>query len=297
MNMPNCTSASKNQSCAPKQEQGANSIEISKKLHAQKEAGLQYWKGAFDDSNDDTRRHFAILDTALPILQQVRPKTLLSIGDSRGREAAYFKKKLNIRTIASDLDTSKLSPAVADGFIDECRRIDVEDIDMESDSVDVVITKESFHHWPRPMLGLYEMIRVAKLGVLLIEPNDCCSIPQSNQFPTTESYRDSYESVGNYKYQISAREILKSAWAMGLKAVIVRGTNDPFRPGKVFDDWKIERDRLDLLGFEGKRQFNLLTIYIHKNGALGDIQLPKHYALHHRPVNPHSPLELGNESI
>ena len=32
---------------------------------------------------------------------------------------------------------------------------------FEDNSFDIVFTKESMHHWPRPYLGIYEMLRVA----------------------------------------------------------------------------------------------------------------------------------------
>ena len=38
-------------------------------------------------------------------------------------------------------------------------------------SVDFVQCKESFHHFPRPMVSFYEMMRVARYGVLCASPS------------------------------------------------------------------------------------------------------------------------------
>lgn len=48
-----------------------------------------------------------------------------------------------------------------------------EKLPFDSASFDVVFCKEGLHHLVRPVLGLYEMLRVARKGVILIEPFDC----------------------------------------------------------------------------------------------------------------------------
>ena len=47
-----------------------------------------------------------------------------------------------------------------------------ENLSFEDKTIDFILCKESYHHFPRPMVALYEMLRVARNGVLLIEPND-----------------------------------------------------------------------------------------------------------------------------
>ena len=57
---------------------------------------MEYWPGAFDEINEDTKRHFTMLETALPIIRALQPKSILTIGDNRGRDAAYLKKLLAV---------------------------------------------------------------------------------------------------------------------------------------------------------------------------------------------------------
>jgi len=263
-----------------------NSVDKSKEAHRSNESSASYWAGAFDPLNDDTKRHLSLLSTALPLLQSIRPKNILTIGDNRGRDAFFFKDSLGCHSVASDLDISKLIPAKNDGFISDCVSVDVENIPFEENAFDIVLAKESFHHWPRPMLGLYEMLRVSKFGIILIEPNDCIHGP-IQPYPDVNIFSDQYEDVGNYKYQISVREVLKASWSLYLDRVLVKGFNDPYTEKFKFDNWIIEKDKLDLLGENGTRQFNLVTIFIEKESNSFDMNLlNNYYKLYTRPQNP-----------
>lgn len=41
---------------------------------------------------------------------------------------------------------------------------------LQDDAFDYVLCKDSYHHMPRPMIALYQMLRVARRAVVLIEP-------------------------------------------------------------------------------------------------------------------------------
>lgn len=252
----------------------ANFTSQSKLLH--KQYAQQYWAGAFDPEHPDTQRHYCMLSSSDGLLDHLGPKSILSVGDNLARDAGYFKRRFpSARCIASDLYADGISQAVQDGWVDEVLSADIEHLPFADESIDCVIAKEAFHHWPRPMLGFYEMLRVARKGVLLIEPYDCMHKPPS-PFPVAGSFIDDYEPVGNYKYQISLREILKAAWALYLPAVAAVGFNDPYQPDRSVQEWLIEKAKLDILGDQGERQFNLMSIAIYKVGhephvdSLGD---------------------------
>jgi len=261
-------------------------INDSKAKHKEHEAAMGYWPGAFDDKYDDTKRHFKILETVLPIVMALQPKTILTIGDNRGRDAAYFRKMVGCHSIASDLDISKLIPAKNDGFIDDCKIIDVEKIDYPDNSIDIVVVKESFHHWPRPMLGFYEVLRIAKCGVILIEPNDFAIDGIINPYVQESSFSDWYEKVGNFAYKISLREILKSSWALYLDTVLAKGLNDPYSTPFYYDDWIVKKNELDELGKSGLRQFNLMAIFVEKEKNSIDISKVEGFKIYKRPINP-----------
>ena len=162
----------------------------------------------------------------------------LTIGDFSGIDAAYIKKK-GAYTVASDLSLKTLEEDVLPlGLIDECSIQNVEKISFNDNSFDYVCCKEAYHHFPRPAIGFYEMIRVAKKGVIVIEPNDI-----GISFPILSFIRNildrintgllkkiwknqySYEVVGNYVYKISFREFEKMAVGLNLPCIAVKGFN------------------------------------------------------------------------
>lgn len=240
---------------------GSDFLAQSKKLHSQGEA-KKFWRGAYTLDNFDSLRHHQLTIEGLALVKGANIQSCLSIGDNRARDAAFAKKELNCYATASDLNIESMQRAVSEGFVDEILDIDVEKIPHKDASIDLVIAKESFHHWPRPFVGLYEMIRVAKKAVLLIEPFDVMKgepLPYHNP----SQFNDSYEQVGNYKYSLSLREILKVAWALRLPAVCARGFNDPAPPGdNDFNAWKLKKDHLDSLGDNNSRQYNLMAVAI-----------------------------------
>jgi SAM-dependent methyltransferase len=263
-------------------------IDLSKEKHKLHEAAMTYWVGAFDEKFDDTKRHYEMLKTALPIVELIKPANILTIGDNRGRDAAYFKNKIGCHVTASDLDISKIEPAKNDGYIDDFKIIDVEKIQLPDNSVDLIIVKESFHHWPRPMLGFYEVLRVARMGVILIEPYDSFCGEKVNPYINKNDYSDQYEEVGNFLYRISLREILKSAWSLYMNRVVTFGFNDPYSADFTYEKWMDEKKYLDELGKSGKRQFNLMTIFVEKIRLNFEYENElKEYTTYIRPLNKH----------
>lgn len=261
-------------------------INESKQIHSVKESH-DYWPGAFDPAHADTARHHVMLSYALPIMKAFNAKNILTIGDNRARDAAYYKKELGIYSVASDLNSSKIKQAVIDGYVDEAVDIDVESISFEDDAFDFVLAKESFHHWPRPILGLYECLRVARLGIFLIEPFDGSS-GTNQSYPSELCFHDSYEEVGNYKYQISLREMHKIAWSLRLPGVIAKGFNDPYTANLDLDRYLIEKSHLDELGQNNLRQFNLMMIFIAKQWPENQFStwIDNTYNIRLRPINP-----------
>jgi SAM-dependent methyltransferase len=260
-------------------------IKESKEKHRNYEAAYAYWAGAFDENHDDTKRHFEMLMTSLPIVEALAPKKILTIGDNRGRDAAFFKFKTSSYVIASDLDISKLIPAKNDGYIDECRIEDVEKLSFDDNSIDLIVIKESFHHWPRPMLGFYECLRVSRYGIILIEPYDFNFGLKPNAYISENDFEDAYEEVGNYKYQISLREIIKATWSLYLDNIYVVGFNDPYKSPFKFDEWLIEKKKLDDLGEQNSRQFNLMTIFVEKEKGSLKLNSENLYKKYKRPKN------------
>lgn len=175
------------------------------------------------------------LEILKPILKT--KNTWLTIGDYNGFEAKYFYEH-NQSVIASDISDAFLKEAKAENLIIEYRKENVEHLNFNEDSFDYVSCREAFHHFPRAYLGIYEMIRVAKKGVILIEPIDLlsklplvllikniCDLINPYFINKIWKNRFSWETVGNYVFKISEREIEKIAMGIGLSCIAFKEIN------------------------------------------------------------------------
>ncbi len=166
-----------------------------------------------------------------------RRNTWLTIGDYNGFEAQYLLEH-GQEAVASDISDTFLKEAKEEGLINAYRKENVERINLEENSFDYVSCREAFHHFPRAYLGLYEMIRVAKKGAIIVEPVDpLMTMPlmlwiknlcdRINPLLINKLWKNrfSWETVGNYVFKISEREIEKMAMGIGLPCIAFRTCN------------------------------------------------------------------------
>ena len=135
----------------------------------EKEKHAKSW---LDVDTVDAWLHARLFKSIDPLFITYTDATWLTIGDGQfGREAHYIREK-GLKVLATDISDLLLKEGKAMGYIDDYRKENAESLSFLDNSFDFVLCKGSFHHFPRPMIGLYEMLRVAKKGVVLIEPND-----------------------------------------------------------------------------------------------------------------------------
>src|SRR5690606_20250729 len=113
----------------------------------------------------------SIFFNCLDPLLKSEDQTWLTIGDAYGFDAQYINEKGNEAT-ASDLNTDFLKIAQQEGIITNYSSQNAEHLSFEDHQFDYLLCKEAYHHFPRPYAALYEMIRVAKKGIVIIEPQD-----------------------------------------------------------------------------------------------------------------------------
>jgi ubiquinone/menaquinone biosynthesis C-methylase UbiE len=214
-------------------------------LHDEEKRKLtQTW---YEKNTVDYWRHKRMYDCLLPVLETYRSAKWLTVGDGRcGTDANYLKKNGGL-ALATDLSVNLLAEAKQAGFIDDYKKENVEALSFADNEFDFTLCKESYHHFPRPILGLYEMLRVSRRGVVLIEPNDGFSFSRISDLPKLffllakaivkfiisgkKLNRNSYEPVGNYISRISEREIEKISLALNYPAIAFKGLNDYYLPG------------------------------------------------------------------
>jgi ubiquinone/menaquinone biosynthesis C-methylase UbiE len=140
-----------------------------KHIGKQTDDKLKIWR---DEDTTDAYVHNEVYNLLNPIVKACPSADWLTLGDGRGGTDAHALKIRGAKAHASDLTTQHLEKAVEAGFIDECSAQNAENITFADEYFDFVLCKESYHHFPKPMIAVYEMLRVSKCGVVIIEPCD-----------------------------------------------------------------------------------------------------------------------------
>jgi len=173
-------------------------------------------------------------------LLECKAQTWLTVGDPYGFDAEYILRQDN-DALATDLNTDMLKVAFNEGIVTAFSAENAERLSFEDNRFDFVLCKESYHHFPRPYAALYEMIRVARKGIIIIEPQDPISkMPallfvvnllaaiKNSLVAKVWKNRFSYEPVGNFVYKVSEREFEKFAAGINLPMLAFKTFNPNF---------------------------------------------------------------------
>lgn len=141
--------------------------------------------------------------------------TVLVASSGSGIDGHYLKKMFSsVRIFFSDINLwgmEKLrsnfpeEPAV---LTDNCR------LSFKNDSFDYAFIAASLHHLKEPVNGLYELLRVARRGVIVIEPNDSLLCRLFIKLGLAHEYEFEH---GNYIFRFSGRDVSKISKALFYK--------------------------------------------------------------------------------
>lgn len=187
-------------------------------------------------------RQERMLGTLDPILTAQPDSRWLTVGDGRLATEARFIADRGPEAHPTDISTELLAEAKRRGLIDDYSQENAEALSFDDSTFDYVLCKQSYHHFPRPYIALYEMLRVANQGLVLIEPNDSKLHENVRSEPILRRLLNSikrlrgdddrvpvppiFEPSGNYVFTISRREIEKVALGLNHAAVAFKGIND-----------------------------------------------------------------------
>lgn len=218
-------------------------------------------------NNIDYWRHERMYNLIKPFLNS--GDKWLTVGDGVATDANWLMEQ-GIDVVASDISSKYLMEAKKKGYIKEWSEENAEKLSFDDNSFDYVLCKQSYHHFPRPYIAVYEMMRVARKGIILIEPNDVIlhfplllaakNLMDRINVDLINKYwknRYSFEETGNYVYKVSEREIEKIAMGVNANSVAFKGLNDHFDDKldtlstpidkKVFQIFKKKIDRKNFL--------------------------------------------------
>lgn len=195
----------------------------------------------------DYWRHKKIRDSLLPIIKHFPESTWLTVGDGRyGTDANYLLDNKLIAH-ASDIQDELLKIGNQKGFIKDFSRQNAEKLSFPDSQFDFVYCKESYHHFPRPAIAVYEMLRVAKVGIILQEPKDSYLIQSSKEaffyilkkiikiLLLRKKSAHKFENSGNYLYSLSPRELQKYALGLHYKFIAYKVQQDYYIKGVEFE--------------------------------------------------------------
>jgi SAM-dependent methyltransferase len=183
----------------------------------------------------DAWRHRRMLESILPIVEEFPDGQWLTVGDGKfGTDAAFLQTR-GVDVTSTSISTYTLEIAHSRGYIRKYAAENAEALSLANSSVDFVLCKESYHHFPRPPLGFYEMLRVARRAVILIEPVESkgrvfAFLKTMIKRALRDGASDQFEESGNFIYRLSIRETSKMLTALSYTCLAWKGINDFWYP-------------------------------------------------------------------
>ena len=189
--------------------------------------------------------------------------------------------------MATDISSTLLEVAAEQRLITSFSAENAEALSFGDQQFDYVLCKDAYHHFPRPMKALYEMLRVSSKGVVLIEPSDHEVHGRVLDFLQRQVGKirarlsgrqyDSgqYETSGNYVYRASKYELKKVALGLNYPAIAFKGINDYYHEdmlneragdnGPYLKRAKVVIALLDLLCKLKLRDYRLVVVVLIKH--------------------------------
>ncbi len=179
----------------------------------------------------DNWRHLRLREGLLPILAHGPGSSWLTIGDGNYGSDAYFLNQHGANAVATSLTDTTLVVAAEKGFISEYRAENAECLSAADQSVDYTLCKEAYHHFPRPAVAFYEMMRVSRKAAIFIEPAEGHGriLNRFKRWMKRQLRGDKefeFEVSGNYIFRLSVREMEKMMIAMNGKTIAYKYIND-----------------------------------------------------------------------
>jgi SAM-dependent methyltransferase len=211
-----------------------DAVKHSYESQARSEALMGMPSAYTDPGSIDHWRHLRMQSLIKGLVLALPTARWMTVGDGRyGSDAAYLKS-IGADVLATSLTDERLKIASEQGFIGRYQIENAEQLSCADGAFDFVFCKESYHHFPRPPIALYEMLRAARVGAVLIEPLHNPRLLDTVKRGIKRLLRGdtefNFEPSGNFLYRINVHELGQLMCAMGNHTIALRGINDFFHP-------------------------------------------------------------------
>jgi ubiquinone/menaquinone biosynthesis C-methylase UbiE len=183
----------------------------------------------------DNWRHLRLREGLIPLLNYDPGASWMTIGDGNYGSDAYYLIQHGADATATSLTDTTLAVASEKGFIQHFQAQNAECLGAADGSTDYTLCKEAYHHFPRPAVAFYEMARVSRKAVILIEPAESHGriLNHLKRWIKNKLRGDTefeFEKCGNYIFRLSVREMEKMMIAMNGKTIAYKYINDYYHP-------------------------------------------------------------------
>jgi SAM-dependent methyltransferase len=184
-------------------------------------------------------RHDRMRSTILPLL--AAKERWITIGDGYGTDAAWLIAKGQAVHCTDIQDTIPKMCNLA-GLIADYSAANAEAMSFGDEEFDWGLCKEAYHHMPRPPIAFYEMLRVVKKGLVLIEPGprQAKNLWGSVMLGLLNRIRpvrleNHFEESGNYIFKLSIFDVQQMAMGIGLRCFAYKSINNFYVHGVEFE--------------------------------------------------------------
>jgi SAM-dependent methyltransferase len=206
----------------------------------QDEASRRHSETWFADNTTDYWRHDRMRRNLIPIL--AGNERWITFGDGRyGTDAAWLIAK-GQEVLCTDIQDTLLKIGKEKGFITDYRVANAEALPFASGEFDWGLCKEAYHHMTRPPVAFYEMLRVVRKGLVLIEPGPrqarnlwgSLMLALLNRFRPVPQEAE-FEESGNYVFKLSIWDVQQMLLGVGLPCFAYKSFNDCYIKGVEYE--------------------------------------------------------------
>jgi ubiquinone/menaquinone biosynthesis C-methylase UbiE len=162
-----------------------------------------------------------LFEATRPFPADLRGRTVLVVCGGQGNHGVRELVRRGAEVLLTDLSPEALARAREKWcHFPQVRfqEADAEHLPFADGSFDYSYCHAGLHHLPRPALGIFEMYRVARRGLVFVEAHDSAAL----RLLVLLGVAEDWEPSGNYVHRFDRRELHKLCASLGVERYEVR---------------------------------------------------------------------------